>query len=206
MSSAEAPEAPAAAAAPAPVVDEIAAEVAATLTLAPPSDAGRERAMTVLPPSPDNIPKKALVKPKFPPEKAGKCTIDGCDKRVMSMTLNVSRYLVLPLPVWGKCDAKHHCRHCLRRVCSEHFKKTPSGYKVCSACLDAGACGGPGRPAPFACRAPPPLRSAHPSLSPLLDQHTARACALPLLLRLPRRGRGPRHCRPQLAQLCGVWH
>ena len=140
MSSAEAE---AAAAAPAPVVDEIAAEVAATLTLAPPGDAGRERAMTVLPPSPDNIPKKASVKPKFPPEKAGKCTIDGCDKRVMSMTLNVSRYLVLPLPVWGKCDAKHHCRHCLRRVCSEHFKKTPSGYKVCSACLDAGACGGP---------------------------------------------------------------
>ena len=148
MSSAEAPAAPAAsgggaaaaAAAPAPVVDEIAAEVAAaTLSPAAPGDAGRERAMTVLPPSPDGVPKKATVKPKFPAEKAGKCTIDGCDKRVMSVTLNVTRYLMVPLPVWGKCDSKHHCRHCLRRVCSEHFKKTPSGYKVCSACLDGGA-------------------------------------------------------------------
>ena len=93
------------------------------------------------PPSPPHatgVPAKATKKPVFDASKKGKCTVEGCDKRVMSMTLNVSRYLVVPLPVWGSRDSKHHCRHCLRRVCSEHFKKTAKGYKVCSVCFDAG--------------------------------------------------------------------
>ncbi len=30
------------------------------------------------------------------------------------------------------------CRHCLRRVCSKHFVKTDSGYRICTDCQGAG--------------------------------------------------------------------
>ena len=111
-----------------------AAEGSPVLPPSPPHSPGTSSGLGSLPPP------KATEKPKFP-GREGMCTIEGCDTKVMSVTLNVSRYLAVPLPVWDKRDSKHHCRHCLRRVCSKHFTKTATGYKVCTVCLEGGELG-----------------------------------------------------------------
>ena len=36
------------------------------------------------------------------------------------------------------CLGLSDCRHCLRRVCSKHFTKTESGYKICTECQESG--------------------------------------------------------------------
>jgi hypothetical protein len=102
----------------------------------------------------DPLPPASTVKPKFGlPEQCqivvGK-TFAGediyCPTRVASRTFKVIANLFLP-SVWGLPDHKHHCRHCLRRVCGQHFKPLVNNAlggvsqveaPLCSVCVAAG--------------------------------------------------------------------
>ncbi len=69
-----------------------------------------------------------------------------CPTRVASRTFKVIANTLLP-SVWGLPDNKHHCRHCLRRVCGQHFKPlvtnavggvTQIEAPLCTVCVAAG--------------------------------------------------------------------
>ena len=110
------------------------------------------------------LPPPATEKPKRGPEGCCQVIIGKdfagadicCPKRVASKKLKILvNLLVLGAGMWGVPENKHHCRHCLARVCSFHFMpNVPNSLggisqitePLCSACVSVGVLTAPARP------------------------------------------------------------
>lgn len=133
----------AAAASSVAAVDAGAASAAADAAAA--ADAGPAVDSAAGAPSPRVVPPAATEKPKSHPGEEDRCqmvigaTFSGgairCPTKVASRTAS-SIAAILTGGVAGLMfslpDAKHHCQHCLKRVCPAHFTVTEGGARLCT--------------------------------------------------------------------------
>ena len=106
----------------APVVDAGAAAAEPTEAAAAAPTAASE--------APKSPPPRASVKPKSSPGHGDKCQIiigkllDGsdmlCPTRLVAKKISIAtNVLTWPFSLYADRDNKHHCRHCLKRICTE---------------------------------------------------------------------------------------